>query len=158
MPERCIDFRLLQMVGQVRSCAAVVRGAVARQLLPRFYAPAWLCVSVPAKDKTNTERLWKNARDDQPFGGPDLPTAVFFHSRDWRATEPTPREPKIDIGGIAKWASRLNDGSIRYAHSILILTSSEYSAMSMPERRSTTSCLVGAKRPSVVMWLGYSRR
>jgi len=60
-------------------------------------------VSVPAKDKTNTERLWKNARDDQPFGGPDSPTAVFFHSRDWRATEPTPREPKIERPSVVVW-------------------------------------------------------
>jgi hypothetical protein len=97
MPDRCIDSRLLQ--GQVRSCAATVRDAVARQPLPRFFdfAPAWPCVSVLAKDKTNTERLWRYARDDQSFSGSDSPTAAFFPSRDWRATVPAPCEPKIDI-------------------------------------------------------------
>ena len=34
------------------------------------------------KSKTITGRLWTYVRDDQPFGGPEPPAAVFFYSRD----------------------------------------------------------------------------
>jgi transposase len=33
-----------------------------------------------AKNKTVTGRLWTYLRDDQPFGCPAPPTAVFFYS------------------------------------------------------------------------------
>jgi transposase len=39
-------------------------------------------VPVLAKNKTRTGRLWTYVRDDRPFGGPDPPASVFFHSRD----------------------------------------------------------------------------
>jgi len=39
-------------------------------------------VPVLAKGKTVTGRLWTYVRDDQPFGGPEPPAAVFYHSRD----------------------------------------------------------------------------
>jgi transposase len=39
-------------------------------------------VPVLAKGKTRTGRLWTYVRDDRPFGGRDLPAAVFFYSRD----------------------------------------------------------------------------
>ena len=39
-------------------------------------------IPVLAKGKTHTGRLWTYVRDDQPFGGPEPPAAVFFYSRD----------------------------------------------------------------------------
>jgi transposase len=45
-------------------------------------------VPVLAKGKTATGRLWTYVRDDQPFGGPAPPAAVFFYSRDRRGEHP----------------------------------------------------------------------
>src|SRR6202795_840919 len=45
-------------------------------------------VPVLAKGKTRTGRLWTYVRDDQPFGGPDPPAAVFFYSRDRSGEHP----------------------------------------------------------------------
>jgi len=39
-------------------------------------------VPVLAKGKTVTGRLWTYVRDDQPFGGPEPPAALFYYSRD----------------------------------------------------------------------------
>jgi transposase len=39
-------------------------------------------VPVLAKVKCRTGRLWTDLRDDQPFGGVDPPSAVFFYSPD----------------------------------------------------------------------------
>jgi len=45
-------------------------------------------VPVLAKGKTATGRLWTYVRDDQPFGGPEPPAAVFYYSRDRRGEHP----------------------------------------------------------------------
>ena len=45
-------------------------------------------VPVLAKGKTVTGRLWTYVRDDQPFGGPDPPAAIFYYSRDRRGEHP----------------------------------------------------------------------
>jgi len=45
-------------------------------------------VTVLAKGKTRTGRLWTYVRDDRPFGGPDQPAAVFFYSRDRSGAHP----------------------------------------------------------------------
>ena len=45
-------------------------------------------VPVLAKGKTVTGRLWTYVRDDQPFGGPAPPAAVFYYSRDRRGEHP----------------------------------------------------------------------
>ena len=45
-------------------------------------------VPVLAKGKTTTGRLWAYVRDDQPFGGPEPPAAVFHYSRDRRGEHP----------------------------------------------------------------------
>ena len=39
-------------------------------------------VPVLARGKTITGRLWTYVRDDQPFGGPASPAAIFYYSRD----------------------------------------------------------------------------
>lgn len=45
-------------------------------------------VPIMAKGKTITGRLWDYVRDDQPFGGNDPPSAVFYYSRDRRGDHP----------------------------------------------------------------------
>jgi transposase len=45
-------------------------------------------VSVLAKGKTVTGRLWTYVRDDRPFGGPAPPAAIFCYSRDRTAEHP----------------------------------------------------------------------
>ena len=45
-------------------------------------------VPVLAKNKTITGRLWAYVRDDQPFGGPAPPAAVFHYSPDRRGEHP----------------------------------------------------------------------
>ena len=45
-------------------------------------------VPVLAKGKTVTGRLWTYVRDDQPFGGPEPPAAVFHYSPDRRGEHP----------------------------------------------------------------------
>ena len=46
-------------------------------------------VPVLAKGKTATGRLWTYVRDDQPFGGPEPPAAMFHYSRDRRGEHPS---------------------------------------------------------------------
>ena len=55
-------------------------------------------VPVLAKSKTITGRLWTYIRDDQPFGGPAPPAALFYYSRD-RGGE-HPRRHLEDYAGI----------------------------------------------------------
>jgi transposase len=45
-------------------------------------------VPVLAKSQTHKGRLWVYVRDDQPFGGHDPPTDVFFYSRDRTGEHP----------------------------------------------------------------------
>ena len=45
-------------------------------------------VSVLAKGKTDTGRLWIYVRDDKPFGGAGPPAAIFHYSRDRRGEHP----------------------------------------------------------------------
>ena len=45
-------------------------------------------VPVLAKVKTITGRQWTYVRDDQPFGGPAPPAAMFFYSRDRSGEHP----------------------------------------------------------------------
>ena len=45
-------------------------------------------VPVLAKVKTRTGRIWTYVRDDRPFGGADLPAAVFFYSPDRAGIHP----------------------------------------------------------------------
>jgi transposase len=55
-------------------------------------------VSVLAKGRTITGRLWTYVRDDRPFGGPDPPAAVYFYSRNRDGEHPVSH--LADYGGI----------------------------------------------------------
>jgi transposase len=51
--------------------------------------PMWSVTDkVGCAGKTITGRLWDYVRDDQPFGGNDPPSAVFYYSRDRRGDHP----------------------------------------------------------------------
>ena len=81
-----IDLPLSTLADDVGSCAAVlapladlIRAHVFRgERIHGDDTP----VSLLAKGKTATARLWVYVRDDKPFGGPAPPAAVYFFSRD----------------------------------------------------------------------------
>jgi len=52
-----------------------------------------------AKTKTDTGRIWTYVRDDQPFGGPAPPAAIFHYSRDRRGEHP--------VGHLRSWTGIL---------------------------------------------------
>jgi transposase len=88
--------------GWVGACAAVLSPLVA---LIRVHVLAGArihgddtTVPVLAKSKTITGRLWTYVRDDQPFGGPAPPAALFCYSRD-RGGE-HPRRHLVEYAGI----------------------------------------------------------
>ena len=56
-------------------------------------------VPVLAKNKTITGRLWTYVRDDQPFGGPAPPAALFYYSRDRGGEHPTFGRIRRDLAG-----------------------------------------------------------
>ena len=45
-------------------------------------------VPVLAKGKTNIGRCWTYVRDDEPFGGPSPPAAIFYYSHDCKGEHP----------------------------------------------------------------------
>jgi transposase len=45
-------------------------------------------IPILAKGKCTTGRIWTYVRDDQPFGGPEPPAAVFYASSDRRGEHP----------------------------------------------------------------------
>ena len=80
-----VPLSLSTLADQVGGCAVALQ--------PRFEAHVMAAerlhgddttVPVPAKGRTDTGRCWVYVRDDRPFGGPDLPAALFFYSRDRR--------------------------------------------------------------------------
>ena len=52
-------------------------------------------VSVLAKGKTDTGRIWVYVSDDKPFGGPAPPGAVFCYSPDRAGKHPRAHRPTI---------------------------------------------------------------
>ena len=74
---------LADWVGACGATLAPLTELIRRHVL----AGEWLhgddtTVSVLAKGKTATARLWTYVRDDRPFGGRDPPAALFHYSRD----------------------------------------------------------------------------
>ena len=45
-------------------------------------------IPILAKGQCTTGRIWTYVRDDQPFGGPAPPAAVYYASRDRRGEHP----------------------------------------------------------------------
>jgi transposase len=81
-----IDLSLSTLADQVGACATALRPLHA--LIERYVLAAErlhgddTTVPLLAKGKTETGRIWVYVRDDQPFGGPDPPAALFYASRD----------------------------------------------------------------------------
>ena len=60
-----------------------------RQSVMAKPAPHTRFLTVPAKMKTRTGRLWTYVRDDRPFGGPASPAAIFYYSSDRDGVHPS---------------------------------------------------------------------
>jgi transposase len=81
-----IDLGLSTLADQVGACATALRPLHA--LIERHVFAAErlhgddTTVPILAKGHTQTGRIWVYVRDDQPFGGKDLPAALFYASRD----------------------------------------------------------------------------
>ncbi len=87
-----IALPLATMADHVGACTAVLM-PLYELIKAHVFAAARIhgddtTVPVLAKIKTRTGRLWTYVRDDQPFGGPDPPAAVFFYSADRAAIHP----------------------------------------------------------------------
>jgi transposase len=81
-----IELDVSTLADWVGACAATLMPLV-EAILAHVFAAERIhaddtTVPVLAKGKTRTCRLWTYVRDDQPFGGPDPPAAVFFYSPD----------------------------------------------------------------------------
>ena len=87
-----VDLSLSTLADQVGACAVALKPlhdliaahVLAAERLHGDDTP----VPVLAKGKTDTARAWVYVRDDQPFGGPDPPAALFRYSRDRSGDHP----------------------------------------------------------------------
>lgn len=87
-----VDLSLSTLADQVGGCATLLR-PLFELIRAHVFAGERVhgddtTVSVLAKVKTRTGRLWTYVRDDQPFGGRAPPAAVFFYSPDRTAEHP----------------------------------------------------------------------
>jgi transposase len=97
-----IDLHLSTLADQVGHCATALRplhALIERHVLAaeRLHGDD-TTVPILAKGKTKTGRIWVYVRDDQPFGGPDPPAALFYASRD--RTREHPESHLAGWGGI----------------------------------------------------------
>ena len=97
-----IDLSLSTLADQVGACATALRplhALIERHVLAaeRLHGDD-TTVPILAKGKTETGRIWVYVRDDQPFGGPDPPAALFYASRD--RTREHPERHLAGWGGI----------------------------------------------------------
>lgn len=98
-----VELSLSTLVDQVGACAAA-RMPLYRLIEAHVLAAERLhgddtTVPVLAKTKTDTGRIWTYVRDDQPFGGPAPPAAIFHYSRDRRGEHP--------VGHLRSWTGIL---------------------------------------------------
>lgn len=87
-----VGLSLSTLADQVGACSAALM-PLYRLIETRVLAAERLhgddtTVPVLAKTKTDTGRIWTYVRDDQPFGGPAPPAAIFHYSRDRRGEHP----------------------------------------------------------------------
>jgi transposase len=87
-----VELSLSTLADQVGACAFVLRPLTeliaAHVLAAERVHGDDTTVPVLAKVKTDTARAWVYVRDDQPFGGPDPPAALFHYSRDRSGRHP----------------------------------------------------------------------
>ena len=87
-----VELSLSTLADQVGACSAALmplyRLIEAHVLAAERLHGDDTTVPVLAKTKTDTGRIWTYVRDDQPFGGPAPPAAIFHYSRDRRGEHP----------------------------------------------------------------------
>lgn len=87
-----VELSLSTLADQVGACTAALmplhRLIEAHVLAAERLHGDDTTVPVLAKTKTDTGRIWTYVRDDQPFGGPAPPAAIFHYSRDRRGEHP----------------------------------------------------------------------
>jgi len=87
-----IDLSLSTLADQVGACAAALKPIhsliEAHVLAAERLHGDDTTVSILAKGKTDTGRIWTYVRDDRPFGGLSPPAALFYASRDRRQEHP----------------------------------------------------------------------
>ena len=87
-----VPLSLSTLADQVGGCAAALKPLLKRVEAHVLNAERLhgddTTVPVLAKGKTDTGRLWTYVRDDQPFGGPAPPAAMFYYSRDRAGEHP----------------------------------------------------------------------
>ena len=98
-----VDLSLSTLADQVGTCTAALMPLYllieAHVLAAERLHGDDTTVSVLAKTKTDTGRIWTYMRDDRPFGGPAPPAAIFLYSRDRRGEHP--------VGHLRGWAGIL---------------------------------------------------
>jgi len=98
-----VDLSLSTLADQVGACAAALMPLYllieAHVLAAERLHGDDTTVPVLAKTKTDTGRIWTYVRDDQPFGGPAPPAAIFHYSRNRRGEHP--------VGHLRNWAGIL---------------------------------------------------
>jgi transposase len=98
-----IELSLSTLADQVGACTAALmplhRLIEAHVLAAERLHGDDTTVPVLAKTKTDTGRIWTYVRDDQPFGGPAPPAAIFHYSRDRRGEHP--------VGHLRSWTGNL---------------------------------------------------
>lgn len=98
-----VELSLSTLADQVGACTAALmplhRLIEAHVLVAERLHGDDTTVPVLAKTKTDTGRIWTYVRDDQPFGGPAPPAAIFHYSRDRRGEHP--------VGHLRSWTGIL---------------------------------------------------
>jgi transposase len=98
-----VELSLSTLADQVGACTAALmplyRLIEAHVLAAERLHGDDTTVPVLAKTKTDTGRIWTYVRDDQPFGGPAPPAAIFHYSRDRRGEHP--------VGHLRSWTGIL---------------------------------------------------
>lgn len=87
-----IDLSLSTLADQVGACTAALKPIhsliEAHVLAAERLHGDDTTVSILAKGKTDTGRIWAYVRDDRPFGGQSPPAALYYASRDRRQEHP----------------------------------------------------------------------
>ncbi len=110
---------LADMVGQTARLMRPLIDALARHVMAgaRVHADDTVVpVLEPGLGRTRTARLWTYVRDDRPFGGTDLPAALYRYSPDRKGEHPREHLRRfrgiLQADGYAGFAGLYGDGRV----------------------------------------------